>query len=238
VNELHYLPLALPSFSFLVVAFVVLLVFVQVGILRYAYMRIGLSAGAAMAVLFASLIGSYFNIPVAGLSDHPVISYQIVTYYGMDYEVPVVESPTVIAVNVGGAIVPGLVSLYLLVRNRLWVRAPIAVALVAAISHALARPVPGLGVALPVFVPAISTAVVALLLSRRYAAPLAYIGGSIGTLVGADLLNLGKVGELGASVASIGGAGTFDGIFVTGILAVLIASFTAPSPPRFRSPWG
>jgi uncharacterized membrane protein len=32
---------------------------------------------------------------------------------------------------------------------------------------------------------------------------------------------------LGAPVASIGGAGTFDGIFLTGILAVLLASFYA-----------
>jgi len=71
---------------------------------------------------------------------------------------------------------------------------------------------------------------VALFLSLRRAAPLAYIGGSMGTLLGADLLNLGRVQHLGAPVASIGGAGTFDGIFVTGVLAVLIAGFAAGSP--------
>ena len=70
------------------------------------------------------------------------------------------------------------------------------------------------------------TAVVAVLLSYEDAAPLAYIGGSLGTLIGADLLNLEKIAELGAPIASIGGAGTFDGIFLTGILAVLLASFT------------
>jgi uncharacterized membrane protein len=69
--------------------------------------------------------------------------------------------------------------------------------------------------------------VVALILSRQHAAPLAYIGGSIGVLVGADLLNLGKLRELGAPIASIGGAGTFDGIFLTGVLAVLIAVLTS-----------
>ena len=67
----------------------------------------------------------------------------------------------------------------------------------------------------------------ALILSRQQAAPLAYIGGSIGVLVGADLLNLGKLRELGAPIASIGGAGTFDGIFLTGVLAVLIAALTS-----------
>jgi uncharacterized membrane protein len=90
---------------------------------------------------------------------------------------------------------------------------------------------PGVGRALPTFVPAIATAIVAWVLSPRYAAPLAYVGGSLGTLIGADLLNLGRIQELGAPVASIGGAGTFDGIFVTAIVAVLIASIPrAPSP--------
>jgi len=65
-------------------------------------------------------------------------------------------------------------------------------------------------------------------LSRQYAAILAYVGGSLGTLIGADLLNLGHMQNLGAPVASIGGAGTFDGIFVTGVLAVIIASL----PPK------
>jgi uncharacterized membrane protein len=93
----------------------------------------------------------------------------------------------------------------------------------------LAEPAPGLGIALPVFVPPVSTAVVALLLSRRQAVPLAYIGGSLGTLIGADLLNLDKVQGLGAPVVSTGGAGTFDGIFLTGILAVLLASIFSPA---------
>ena len=85
-------------------------------------------------------------------------------------------------------------------------------------------PLPGLGVAIPTFAPAIATTIVSLVLSRKSAAPLAYIAGSLGTLIGADLLNLDKIAELNTPVASIGGAGTFDGIFLTGIVAVLIAS--------------
>jgi uncharacterized membrane protein len=53
---------------------------------------------------------------------------------------------------------------------------------------------------------------------------IAYISGTLGTLIGADILNLKKISQLGAPVASIGGAGTFDGIFLTGILAVLFSS--------------
>jgi uncharacterized membrane protein len=88
----------------------------------------------------------------------------------------------------------------------------------------LAYPVRGIGIAVPLYVPPLAAAATGLLLSRRYAAPLAYIAGTLGTLIGADLLNLGKIQGLGAPVASIGGAGTFDGIFLTGILSVLLTS--------------
>ena len=87
---------------------------------------------------------------------------------------------------------------------------------------------PGVGIAVPVFLPALITAIVAWILSRENAAPLAYVAGSMGTLIGADLTNLDKVRGLGAPVASIGGAGTFDGIFLTGILAVLLAGLYHP----------
>ncbi len=46
---------------------------------------------------------------------------------------------------------------------------------------------------------------------------------TLGSLIGADLLNLKKIPELGTPIASIGGAGTFDGIFLTGIISVLLA---------------
>jgi uncharacterized membrane protein len=154
----------------------------------------------------------------------------------MHYVVPVLVSRgTILAVNVGGAVIPTLMSAYLLIRYDLWLRAAIATAAVASIIHWMATPVPGLGIAVPVFVPVVSTGILALLLSREYAPPLAYIGGSMGTLMGADLLNLDKIGTLGAPIASIGGAGTFDGIFLTGILAVLLAAIASPSQLR-RAP--
>jgi uncharacterized membrane protein len=87
----------------------------------------------------------------------------------------------------------------------------------------MATPVPGVGIAVPTFLPPILAAVTALLLSRRSAPALAYVAGTLGTLIGADLLNLPRLQGLGAPVASIGGAGTFDGVFLTGILAVLLA---------------
>jgi len=123
-------------------------------------------------------------------------------------------------------VIPTLLSLYLLFKNHLWIRGIVTTALVAVIVHMLAYPVQGVGIAVPIFVPPVVTAIVAVLIAREHAAVLAYVGGSLGTLIGADLLNLGVVRGLGAPVASIGGAGTFDGIFLTGVLAVLLASFS------------
>jgi uncharacterized membrane protein len=227
MSQMHYLPIAPAFFAILVGIFFIVLILRSVS---YAYESLGVSHHAAMWLLFASLLGSFFNIPVAELPAGQVMSnQQVVNFFGMQYEVPVVShwQGTVLAVNVGGAIIPTLMSIYLLIRNQLWAKGLAATAIVAVIIHLLANPVPGLGIAVPVFVPVVATAIVAMLLSRQYAAPLAYIAGSLGTLIGADLTNLDKVGGLGAPVASIGGAGTFDGIFLTGILAVLLASFYA-----------
>jgi len=167
--------------------------------------------------------------PIAELSPERVVSDQVVEFFGMRYAVPVVSNwgGTVVAVNVGGAVIPTLMSAYLLIKRELWLKGLVATAIVALVIHWMADTVPGLGIAVPIFMPVLVTAVVAVILSREDSAPLAYIGGSLGTLIGADLTNLDKVRGLGAPVASIGGAGTFDGIFLTGILAVLLASLYA-----------
>ncbi len=235
---MHYLPLSPAFFAILVALFLLLVALIQVGILRYAYMRLGVSSGAALSLLLASLIGSYVNIPLFQLPEQHILSGREVWSFGVPYSVPVVVDwpGTVIAINVGGALIPTLMSLYLLAKNQVWGLGLIATACVAAVCYWLAQPVPGVGIALPTFVPAITAAIAAWVLSRRYAAPLAYIGGSMGTLVGADLLNLGAIQGLGAPVASIGGAGTFDGIFLTAILAVLIAGLSPALPAQATKP--
>ena len=233
-SEVHYLPMTPGLFSILVVLVAGLILLIQLRILRYAYMRLGVGPGIALLLLFGSLIGSYFNIPVTVLSGTPVRSGEVVDFFGMRYVVPVVVRwpGTVLAVNVGGAVIPTLMSAYLVMRYQLWFKAALAVIAIAFIIHTMATPVRGIGIAVPVFAPVIVTAILAFMLSREYAPPLAYIGGSMGTLIGADLLNLDKISGLGAPVASIGGAGTFDGIFLTGILAVLLAGIAAPERMR------
>ncbi|MGC2084610.1 MAG: DUF1614 domain-containing protein [Bradyrhizobium sp.] len=232
-SQVQYLPITPALFAILVLAFVALVILIQLRILRYAYLKLGVGPGMAMLLLLGSLIGSYFNIPLTVLPGQNIHSGEIIDYFGMQYVVPLVEHwpGTVLAVNIGGAVIPTIMSTYLVVRYQLWLRAAIAVIVIALIIHAMATPVRGVGIAVPVFMPVVVTAILAFLLSREYAAPLAYIGGSMGTLVGADLMNLDRISGLGAPVASIGGAGTFDGVFLTGILAVLLAGIAAPSRP-------
>ena len=229
LSEYHYLPLT-PAYFAILVGIFVLVAILLISTVRFAYLSLGVSSGTALLLLTGSLIGSYFNIPIARLPPEHIISAQVREYYGMYYVIPLVHDwpATVIAVNVGGALIPTLMSLYLLITRRLWIKGLIATAIVAVALHWLAHPMRGIGIAVPVFWPAVITAVVALLLAGGHAAPLAYIAGSLGTLIGADLSNLNKVHGLGAPVASIGGAGTFDGIFLTGILAVLLANLYHP----------
>jgi uncharacterized membrane protein len=221
----HFFPLAAPILLAFFLALLLLVAFIEVGFIGYAYEKIGIDRRYVFTLLMLSLLGSYVNIPVAELPAEHVMSDRVIEFFGMRYVVPMVENwpRTIVAVNVGGAVVPILVSVYLVLRSGMVGRAALAVAIVAAVVHSLARPVPGVGIGVPTFVPPVVAAMTGLLLSPRFAPVLAYVGGTLGTLVGADLLNLGRIRGLGAPIVSVGGAGTFDGIFLTGILAVLLA---------------
>jgi uncharacterized membrane protein len=224
-SSLHYFPLAWPFIVALAFLLLIVIALVELGILSYAYERMGVPPRYVFAVLLLSLFGSAVNIPVAELPAERMEAARVVNFYGMEYEIPVVqESPgTIVAVNVGGALIPVILSLYLLFKNGFFLRAILAVGVVTIVVHQFAYPVRGVGISVPIFIPPLAAAFVAMVLAWRRAAPLAYIAGTLGTLIGADLLNLGRVQGLGAPIASIGGAGTFDGVFVTGIIAVLLS---------------
>src|SRR3982751_3817971 len=91
-SQVHYLPLTPGLFSILVILFVGLIILVQLRILRYAYMRLGVGPGTALLLLLGSLIGSYFNIPIAELPGPSVNPGEIIEFYGMRYVVPLVTS--------------------------------------------------------------------------------------------------------------------------------------------------
>lgn len=221
-----YMPLG--SGFFLVLAMVGLLIvgLVAFDALSYAYRRIGISVEWMAIIMAAALLGSLINIPVARLRAEVRKVSAPVTVFGVTYRVPLVINTgrTIIEVNVGGAIVPTAVAIYLICHDRLRLSVLIATLAVIAIVFAVARPVPGVGIVTPSLVPPLAAALVAVWLGGHAVAAVAYVAGTFGTLVGADILNMPRVRSLQAPVVSIGGAGTFDGVFLTGLAAVLLAS--------------
>lgn len=234
-----YIPITLLFFLAFWFLFAVLVALVEIGILQHVFVSMGINRRYMLALLLLCLLGSYVNIPIMRLPGEQVQAGRIVDFFGMEYVVPViVNSPgTLLAVNLGGAVIPFILSIYLIFKHRLFGASIVAVGIVTVVVHLMARPVPGVGIAVPIFIPPLITAIVAFAICHWNPAPLAYIAGSLGTLFGADLWNLGKVRGLGAPIASIGGAGKFDGIFLTGVVAVLIAGLLRSRrsvPPRLE----
>jgi uncharacterized membrane protein len=210
-----------------VLAAVVVALFV-LDVVAYAYRRIGISEGALLTLVWLSLIGGLVNIPIARLRGQSGPAVDEVVVFGVRYRVPRLRrpAPTILAVNVGGAVIPAGLSVYLLITDNVWWQAGVGVLFVTVVVHAVARQVPGLGIAVPALVPPVLAAITALLLAPTATAAVAYISGTLGTLIGGDLLHLRGLRDLGAGVASIGGAGTFDGVFLSGIMAVVLVALT------------
>lgn len=185
-----------------------------------SFTKLGLSPEGAVLLFGLSLLGSVVNIPV--VRKRVIIEDRSRPFFPFLFYYPPQVREQVIAVNFGGAVVPTVFAFYLLQRTPV-LPALAATAIVAWAAKSMARLVPGVGIALPAFIPPLVAAGAALLLAGEYAAPVAYIGGTIGTLIGADLLNLSKIRTLGAQLVSIGGAGVYDGIFLVGVVAAFLA---------------
>lgn len=203
----------------------ILLPFLLVGMIGSAFIKLGLPPTSMFWLLILTLLGSMINIPISQLESQVLMRDQMVSYFGMRYRAPVLRThKTVLAINVGGAVIPLVLSLYLLTRMELTLCLLLVVGLVTLVANRLARPVQGLGIALPGLIPPVVAALGAYLLCPpELRAPTAYIAGTMGILLGADILKLREIGKLGAPVASIGGAGTFDAIFLSGIIAVWLS---------------
>lgn len=207
-----------------------LIAFLFFDVLSLSLTKLGLSPWAALLVFIASIAGSVINIPVwRSQVTQPGQRFQI--HHIFFYQPPSIADQ-VIAINVGGAVIPVLLNLWLLPRAP-FLRTVIATVAVAVVAHLAATPVPGRGIEMPIWIAPLAAALIALVLTfGRRAAPVAYISGTIGTLIGADLTNLGTLQSFGPGVLSIGGAGVFDGVFLVGIVAALI-SFDRPSRPKY-----
>jgi len=202
---------------------------------------VGLPPEAFGAVLFVSLLGSFMNVPLTELETRaPIVSHRRVRLFWVTWRVPRVVMgvrKTLVTINLGGAIVPVLISAYLLLVSipgrspdiaQTYVKTLLVLLIVTLTTYRSARLVKGLGIATPAMGPplttALATTIIHVLSPVTCPAQIAYVGGTLGTLIGADLMNIRRLPELGAPVVSIGGAGTFDGIYITGLVSVLLVT--------------
>ena len=211
----------------LVVLLAVLIGFVELGVLTAAFDKLGLSAHSAYLLLITTLAGSFINVPLFRIRSEPHPGVPIPPQFREFLRLPRIPpeaGKTVIAVNVGGAVVPVSFCAYLIHHNPLsTVYLATCIAVVTLVAWGFSRPIRGLGIGIPILIAPITAAAIAYLMGRDQAAPLAYIGGTLGVLIGADLLRLRDIRRMGVPFASIGGAGSFDGVFLTGLLAVLLS---------------
>lgn len=223
-----YFPHNFLMFAVLVLVLIVVVGLIFIGVVGTAFMDVGLSPAIIVLILVGTFVGSYVNIPVLKLrTTRPITEEDYVNFFGVVFRIPKVgygEATTMVAINVGGAVIPSIVSFYLLWRlPSIILYAVVGIVMVALVTHAVARPVKGVGITTPFLVPPIVAALLAYVLPSGAPKVIAYVSGVLGTLIGADLSNLSVIPELGAPVASIGGAGSFDGVFLSGIIAVLLA---------------
>jgi len=232
------MPPVLPALGCLTLAsvmlFLVLMPFVFVDLMHQALSRLHLAPGAALFAVLAILIGSLINLPVHRIEREELQVVHPFAVWGPWWLAPSwqrVRRETVIAVNVGGCVVPTLIAAWQL--PFLAASGPALLAATALVSAAnitacyfAARPVPGVGIMMPGLIsPAVSLLFtwIVLPMDAPERASVAFVAGILGPLVGADLLHLKEIEKVSTGLLSIGGAGTFDGIVLSGVLAALLA---------------
>jgi uncharacterized membrane protein len=219
----------MPPRNLLLLLFLVvfLVTIIQLGVLSIAFQKLGLSPLGALLLVLGTLFGSSINIPVTTIDSTPLSRPPPdISRWGRRWQIdaPGYTGKTILAINLGGCIIPVGLCLYLLARQLVdpFDLLP-ALLIVTVVSYVFSRPISSIGIGMPVLIAPVAAVITALLLEPANAAPLAFSSGVLGVLLGADILHLSDIRTMGVRVASIGGAGTFDGIFLTGIIAVLLA---------------
>jgi len=220
---MFFLPIALIIFLVFILFLPLLFLLGYFHIITLGFEKLGISPEITLFLLLAILISSTINIP---LTKKKLVYVEESHFFGL-WRVPKIATQG-IAINLGGAIIPILFSFYflfLILKAGVEIQSIlVAIFLMIIVTKILARVIPKRGILLPAFIPPIFSAIFAMALIPNFAAPSAFISGVLGTLIGADILNLKKVQKYGGFV-SIGGAGVFDGIFLVGIISALLAGF-------------
>jgi uncharacterized membrane protein len=209
--------------GYLFVVFLPLLVlYIVYLILSRAFHEMGFSSWEAVVIVFVSfLLGSGLVDGIAGIRFSNLTLFTYHTYW-------------LVGVNVGGALIPLALSVYLILKNKLRVAfVVVGIVLVAVITYLVTYPDPTQGIVAEFpywLIPVLGASLLSVVFSRgmvKKAAPFAYTIGTLGVLIGADVLHL--FGLLSFPVhastnAVIGGASVFDMVFITGVLAVFLDS--------------
>lgn len=174
-----------------------------------AVTKLGFSPSLTVILLAAIIIGSRINIPIYQRRLHSA---------GMEWE----QHRTVVALNVGGGLIPLVLALFQFTQGHSLVILT-TTAIVTLVSYSAAQIVPGVGIRMNAMVAPLTAVVCAWLMGGMAAPSIAFAGGILGTLIGADLLHLGEIERLSSGTLSIGGAGIFDGIALCGLFALLLA---------------
>lgn len=202
---------------------VLLFTLLQLGALVFAFGQLGLSAQSALLLFPAALAGSAINLPLFS-RQQPVAPLDPDEIPDLLEEFhPVCQGRTTVAVNVGGALVPICLSGYLIAHHGLpLLPLALAVLLVGWPSYRLSRS-GGRWARLPLLLTPPVAAGCANLFAPAFAEPLAYVGATLGLLLGGELARLPALTRLRLPLAAVGGGGTFDASFIAGIVAVLLA---------------
>lgn len=220
-----YLPVTLLLFLLLLLILPLLWLGIAVDVVEVAVAKLGFSPGIGLLLFMAIILGSMINIPlyerVSSVAVMPdVADLWLGRFWGIPWHR--IEQKTIVALNVGGGLIPTLLALYEFTQA-----SPVLIlavtAIVTVVSYFSAQIVPGIGIQMNALVAPLAAAMSALILAGgTNAAPIAFAGGVLGTVIGADLLHLRKLEQMSPGVMSIGGAGVFDGIALCGLFALLL----------------
>ena len=218
-------PLILPFFVLVVVLPFFALTFVLAT--TQVFMTLfGISTAEALMIFSLIVIGSFVNIPVYKIEGKEVVRKR--SLFGIFYYYYVERKRIILAVNVGGALIPSLLAFKVMLTLPL-TPALMSVLIASLVIYFFAKPIPGVGIAVPLFIPPLIALMTSFTFIQLFnldliALPkLAFVSGVFGSIIGADLLHLKDIREIGSGVVSIGGAGTFDGIFLTGVFSVVFS---------------
>ena len=189
----------------MIILLIIAIIFYAVyAVIKTAFEEVGFNVWEASTLVFSSIIFGWINLPLF--------------YY----------SGWIIGINVGGALLPIFISIYLMIKNRIVWRVFLGIIIVAYVTYNFTY-VSSSGIVSPFplwLLPPITASlysIVAAIKSKKKAASLAYSSGTIGVLIGADILHLKELLSMPPSgMAVIGGASILDMVFLTGIIAVLI----------------